>query len=241
VAAGVVAPWLDLELDRHTVAHHLQERFGLDVTSGDHVAAVAAAEFIHRRHGLSGATLYVYARETMGFVLAVDKGGATEVSRVASLTHFPTDGSTTCGCGRIGCAAANTSDHAIALAAHDLGAVDEPSIEAVHAAARRSDTARSLLSQRARRLGRVVAAASDMVDPDRIVLVGQAFTGYPPALGDVIGGYQSQTARSPVSLSFTRFRSGVQSVAACTVAVGPVYADPLCIERARRPSTTLPA
>jgi predicted NBD/HSP70 family sugar kinase len=241
VGAGVVAPWLDLDLDRRAVGDQLHETLGLDVTSGDHVAAVAAAEFIHRRHGLSGATLYVYARETLGFVLAVDKGGATEVSRVASLTHFPTDGPITCGCGRNGCAAANTSDHAVARAAHSEGVVSEASIEAVHAAARTSQAARNLLCERARRLGRVVAVASDMVDPDRVVLVGQAFTGYPPALGDVVDGYRSQTARPPVELSFTRFRTGVQAVAACTVAIGPVYADPLCIGRARPPSTTLPA
>jgi predicted NBD/HSP70 family sugar kinase len=241
VTAGVVAPWLDLGMDRRVVAQQLHEVLGLEVTSGDHVAAVAAAEFIHRRHGLSGATLYLYARESLGFVLAVDKGGTTEVSRVASLTHFPTDGPTRCGCGHTGCAAANTSDHAVALAAHEAGAVEQPSIEALHVAARTSETARSLLSQRARRLGRVVAVASDMVDPDRVVLVGQAFTGYPPALGDVVSGYRSQTARPPVDLSFTRFRSGVQAVAACTVAVGPVYADPLCIGQARRTSTTQPA
>jgi predicted NBD/HSP70 family sugar kinase len=241
VGAGVVAPWLDLDLDRSAVADQLHESLGLDVTSGDHVAAVAAAEFIHRRHGLSGATLYVYARETLGFVLAVDKGGATEVSRVASLTHFPTDGPITCGCGRTGCAAANTSDHAVARAAESEGVVSEASIEAVHAAARTSEAARNLLCERARRLGRVVAVASDMVDPDRVVLVGQAFTGYPPALGDVVDGYRGQTARPPVELSFTRFRTGVQAVAACTVAIGPVYADPLCISRARPPSTTLPA
>jgi hypothetical protein len=94
--AGVVAPWLDLGMDRRVVAEQLHEVLGLDVTSGDHVAAVAAAEFIHRRHGLAGATLYLYARETLGFVLAVDKGGATEVSRVASLTHFPTGGPVRC-------------------------------------------------------------------------------------------------------------------------------------------------
>jgi predicted NBD/HSP70 family sugar kinase len=241
VGAGVVAPWLDVEMDRRVVSQELHETLGLDVVSGDHVAAVAAAEFIHRRHGLSGATLYVYARETVGFVLAVDKGGVTEVSRVASLSHFPTDGPAVCGCGRTGCAAANTSDHAVAVAAHQAGLVAKPVIEELHAAARTSEGARSVLAERAHRLGRVVAVSSDMVDPDRVVLVGQAFTGYPPALGDVISGYRSQTARPPVNLSFTRFRSGVQSVAACTVAIGPVYADPLSIGRARRPSTTLPA
>jgi predicted NBD/HSP70 family sugar kinase len=119
--------------------------------------------------------------------------------------------------------------------------VDEPSIETVHATARTSATARNLLSERARRLGGVVAVASDMVDPDRVVLVGQAFTGYPPALGDVVEGYRSHTARPPVDLSFTRFRTGVQAVAACTVAVGPVYADPLCLGRAPTSSATLPA
>lgn len=235
VTAGVVAPWSDLGIDRRAFSERLHETLGLDVTSGDHVAAVAAAEFIHRRHGLGGATLYVYARETLGFALAVAKGDTTEVGRVASLTHFPTDAPAQCGCGRTGCAAAGASDHAVARAAHEAGAVATPSIDAVHVAARTSDVARGLLTERARRLGRVVAVASDMVNPDRVVLVGQAFTGYPPALEDVVTGYRSQTSRPPVDLSFTRFRSGVQAVAACTVAVGPVYADPLRAGPVRAP------
>jgi predicted NBD/HSP70 family sugar kinase len=241
LAAGMVAPWLDLGADRHRSGQHLHEWLGLDVMTGDHVAAVAAAEFIHRRHGLGGATLYVYARETLGFALAVDKGGTTEVSRVASLTHFPTDGRARCGCGRTGCAAANLSDHALARAARDAGLVEKPTIEAVHAASRTSPAARRMLTQRAGGLGRLVGIASDMLDPDRIVLVGQAFTGFPPALDDVVAGYRSQTARPPVELSFTRFRSGVQAIAACTVAVGPVYANPLSATPARAPSATLPA
>lgn len=241
LAGGIVAPWLDLGVDRHTTGQQLHDCLGLDVMTGDHVAAVAAAEFIHRRHGLGGATLYVYARETLGCALAVDKGGTTEVSRVASLTHFPTDGAARCGCGRRGCAAANLSDHALARAAHDAGLVDRPRIEAVHAAARTSSAARRLLTERALGLGRLVGIASDMLDPDRVVLVGQAFTGFPPALEDVVTGYRSQTAREPVELSFTRFRSGVQAIAACTVAASPVYANPLCATPARSPSTPLRA
>lgn len=241
LAGGVVAPWLDLGIDRHNTGQLLHDFLGLEVMTGDHVAAVAAAEFIHRRHGLGGATLYVYARETLGFALAVDKGGTTEVSRVASLTHFPTDGAARCRCGRTGCAAANLSDHALARVAYDAGIVKRPTIEAVHAIVRTSPTARHLLVQRAAGLGRIVGIVSDMLGPDRVVLVGEAFTGFPPALEDVVAGYRSQTARAPVELSFTRFRSGVQAIAACTVAVGPVYADPLAAAPARAPSVTLPA
>jgi len=66
-----------------------------------------------------------------------------------------------------------------------------------------------------------------MVSPDRVVLVGQAFTGYPPALDEVVAAFEETTALPPVELSFTRFGTGVQAAAAGTVALGPIYESPL--------------
>ena len=76
-------------------------------------------------------------------------------------------------------------------------------------------------------LGETAAVVRDMVAPDRVVLVGQAFTGYPPALDEVAAAFRDATTLPPIELSFTRFGAGVQAVAAGTVALGPVYEDPL--------------
>ena len=57
LSAGLVAPWLDLGLDLAEAGEELHAELGLDVATADHVAGVAATEFLHRRPGTSGATL----------------------------------------------------------------------------------------------------------------------------------------------------------------------------------------
>ncbi|CUR60014.1 conserved hypothetical protein [metagenome] len=228
LVAGLVAPWVDLGLDRDATRDRLHDVVGLDVVAADHVAAVAATEFLHRRHGTGGVTLYVYARNTVGLAIAVDRGSHTEVSRTGSLTHFPTGSEEPCTCGRTGCLAATYSDLAVARRAAAVGVVPPGAdVDAVVAAARAgSDAAHTLLTDRARNLGRVAAVMRDMAGPDRVVLVGQAFTDYQPALPVAVEAFEGQTALGDVDVSFTRFGAGIQATTACTVAIGPVYDDP---------------
>lgn len=228
LAAGLVAPWRDLELDAHATGAALEEVLGLDVVTADHIAAVAAAEFIHRRHGTGGINTYLYARNSAGFVMAVDRGLQTEVSRVASLTHFPSGTDVLCRCGHAGCFSASAGDQAIAQEAYAAGLVDRARIEDVYlAAGSGSDHALALLRRRARLLGRLAAAVRDMVDPDRLILVGQAFTDFPPLLDEVVASFAETTRLPELTPTFTRFGAGIQSVAAGTVALGSVYDDPL--------------
>lgn len=233
LAAGLVAPWRDLGLGPDATARDLHEVLGLEVATADHIAAVAATEFLHRRSGTSGVTLYVYARNTVGYAIAVDKGFQTEVSRVGSLTHYPTGSRADCSCGRTGCLEATASDHAVLSRARAEGLLDgagqgQPGIEALLAAAATGDPrAHALLSERARTLGRVAAVVRDMVVPHRVILVGQAFTRYSPVLAEAIASFEESTALGPTELEFTRFGAGIQAVSACTVALGPVYDDPL--------------
>jgi predicted NBD/HSP70 family sugar kinase len=254
LAAGLVAPWLDLDLDQAAAGEELHNELGLDVATADHVAGVAATEFLHRRTGTPGATLYVYARNTVGFALAADKSAAgadhdggrqTEVSRTGSLTHFPvepTEGTgARCVCGRTGCLAAAYSDHALVARAAGRDLIPAGSdIDTLLDVARRGPTAdqeqaHGLLLDRARALGRVAAIVRDITTPDRVVLVGQAFTGYPPVLEAVSDAFTAHTALGLIDLSFTRFGAGVQAVTACTVALGPVYDDPLGVVPKGRP------
>lgn len=228
LAGGLVAPFRELGLDRDGLRAELVEHTGLAVATADHIAAVAASEFLHRRHGTPGVTLYVYARDTVGFAVAVDKGGQTEVSRVGSLTHFPTRATARCSCGRTGCLEAAAGDAALVAAAGRTGLLPTATIEAVYASADRP-AIRALLVERARLLGEVAAVVRDMVAPDRVVLVGQAFTGCRAVLDDVTEAFRATTALGDVPLSFTRFGSGIQAIAACTIALGPVYDDPLAL------------
>ncbi|KRF12361.1 hypothetical protein ASG90_15400 [Nocardioides sp. Soil797] len=235
LAAGLVAPFSELGHDPHASGEALHDVLGLEVATSDHIAAVAAAEFIHRRHGTGGSTAYLYTRNTAGFAVAVDKGDQTEVSRVANLAHFPTRATARCGCGRTGCFQAAASDHTLAHAAREAGIVARPEIELVHrAAADGLLGAQRLLAERARLLGETAAAVRDMIDPDRMVLVGQAFTAFPAVLDEVVAAFGGATALPPMDLNFTRFGTEIQALAACTIAMGPVYDDPLAALPAHR-------
>ncbi len=230
LSTGLVGPWRDLAIDPGQAGAELHELTGLDVRTGDHIAAVAATEYFHRRHGTSGVTLYVYARDTVGFAVAVDKGVQTEVSRVGSLAHFPTGSSVPCPCGRSGCLQVTAGDEAVveavARAAAAAGTTAPTSVAEVYAAADQP-AVRTVLSARARVLGEVAASVRDMIAPDRVVLVGQAFTGYAPVLDEITQAFDETTALGPVPVSFTRFGAGIQAIAACTIGLGPVYDDPL--------------
>jgi predicted NBD/HSP70 family sugar kinase len=237
LGAGLVAPWRDLGLEQAPTAAALEEVLGLDVSAADHIAAVAAAEFIHSRHGTGGITTYLYARNSAGFVMAVDRGLQTEVSRVASLTHFPAGTDVPCHCGHAGCLSASAGDQAVAQEAYAAGLVSQPLIEEVYlAASEGSELAQALLARRARLLGRLAATVRDMVNPDRLILVGQAFTDYPPMLDEVLRSFHETTRLPDLTPSFTRFGAGIQAVAAGTIALGPVYDDPLGVVPQRAPS-----
>ncbi|WP_460852618.1 ROK family transcriptional regulator [Nocardioides montaniterrae] len=225
LAAGLVAPWRDLGIGAAAYAGELGELTGLEVHTGDHIAAVAASEFFHRRHGTTGVTLYVYARETIGFAVAVDKGSTVEVSRVGSLTHFPTDTDVPCACGRTGCLGRVAGDAAVVGAARADGLLDGTGIDGLYARSKEPRVL-ALLRERARRLGQVAGVVRDMTAPDRVVLVGQAFTGCPPVFEEIHAGLATG-ALPDVPVSFTRFGSGIQAIAACTIALSPVYDDPL--------------
>src|SRR6478735_3031185 len=191
LAVGLVAPWDEITYGERELADALALRTGLEVSTANHVAAVAAAEYLgQRRHGV-GCTAYVYVRETAGMALANDMVDRTEISRVATLTHLPTRSDAECSCGQTGCFAATAGDDAVAQQALDRRIVDRPEIELVLAAARSGDVAADrLLRERAQVLGTTTAVLRDMVAPDSVVLVGQAFTGYPPAIPDIVSAFR---------------------------------------------------
>jgi predicted NBD/HSP70 family sugar kinase len=228
LAAGLVAPWGDLPLPVDALAAALGAALGLPVVTGDHIAAIAAAEYTARPAQLGGVTAYVYARDTMGWAVAHEDAGRVTISRVGRLTHFPSGSEVRCDCGRVGCLQVTASDEALAARAHRAGVVPVADIGRLReSAGRGSAAAHRLLAERAELLGRTAALVHDMVHPDRVVLVGQGFTGYPPVLPAVVAAVQESTADGAPELSFTRFGAGVQAVAAGGVALGAVLDGPL--------------
>lgn len=231
LAAGLVAPWRELGWDRAAVAGQVDELLGLDLIDAEHIDAMATAEFRTGRPPLDpdGTTAFVYARETAGFVVVDHHGERVDVARHSSLNHFPTGSFATCECGRTGCLMATAGDQAIARTAHAAKWADEPRIESVFRAAEAgSPRARAALTQRAGVLADVVAQVADMVEPDRVVIAGQAFSADPLVLTlarELIGP----------TVRVTRFGSAIQAHAACAIALQTVDANPLALApRGRR-------
>lgn len=192
------------------------------------VEAMVQADVLLARPDPRGTTLYVYARDAVGAVLTVD--GVTEVPGrlLGTIGHLPVGGDAVCRCGARGCLEASVSDAALADAAARAGIGGATSAARVVQAARDGDgAARALLEERARMLGRGVALARDVLDPDRVVLLGQAFTAYRPGLAHVSAAFAARSVLAPLTLQVSPLGAGVQAVAACTAAVRPVLADPL--------------
>ena len=87
--------------------------------------------------------------------------------------------------------------------------------------------AKDLLGERARVLGEAVALLRDMLNPDELVVGGQAFTEYPEAVERVAGAFAARSMLPPRDIRVTAFGNRVQEAGAGTVSLGGLFADPL--------------
>ncbi len=95
-------------------------------------------------------------------------------------------------------------------------------------AARRGDErAAELLAERARVLGEAVALLRDMLNPDDVVVGGQAFTEYPEGMALVEAAFTERSVLAPRTIRVTAFGNRVQEAGAGVVSLGGLYADPV--------------
>jgi len=87
--------------------------------------------------------------------------------------------------------------------------------------------AKGLLAERGRVLGEAVALLRDMLNPDELVVGGQAFTEYPEALEQVQAAFAARSVLGPRDIRLTAFGNRVQEAGAGTVSLAALYADPL--------------
>lgn len=226
------------------------EVLGLPITVAPHVEAMAAAELLlpgvvgnpaddpERADGARGSSLYFYVRETAGISVTLDGRVHTPSNGPGSIAHLPTGSSVECGCGRRGCLEATVGDralHARAVGRGIIPAHNGKSSSAVadlyRAAAGGSEPARELLAERADVLGRTVALVRDMLNPDRVVLGGQAFTAYRPGLAHVARAFNEATVLPPTDIRVTGYASKVQEFAAVVTSLSALYADPIAALR----------
>jgi predicted NBD/HSP70 family sugar kinase len=226
----------------------LAETLGLPVSVAAHVDAMAGAELLlgmRRFAAPTGTSLYVYARETVGYALAIGGRVHSPASGPGTIANLPATSELLGGSGRL---ESTVSDEAVLAAARRLDIIPRESslgspgatVTTVLRAARQgSDRARELLAERARVLGEAVALLRDLLNPDDLVVGGQAFTEYPEGMELVEAAYTQRSELPARDIRVSAFGNRVQEAGAGIVSLGGLYADPLgAMRRATRSEAT---
>ena len=228
----------------------LAETIGLPVSVAVHVDAMAAAELLlgirptrrtRDEHPpiwpRSETGLYVYARETVGYALVIGGRVHSPAAGPGNIAALPAHSELLGGSGRL---ESTVSDEAVLVAARGHGIFAGNGREATMATVLRAaragrEPARELLAERARVLGCAVALLRDMLNPDDLVVGGQAFTEYPEGMIDLNTAYVENSTLPPRHIRVTAFGNRVQEAGAGMVSLGGLYADPVAaIRRAFR-------
>ncbi|OLP01428.1 hypothetical protein BVU76_15430 [Mycolicibacterium porcinum] len=215
----------------------LAEALGLPVSVASHVDAMAGAELLlgGRRStpeavGAPARTsLYVYARETVGYALSIDGRVHSPASGPGTIAGLPAQSELLGGSGQL---ESTVSDEAVLNAARKLRIIpaEGPSstlATVLRAARQGNEKAVELLADRARVLGEAVALLRDLLNPDDLVLGGQAFTEYPEGMPVVEDAVARRSVLGPRDIRLTAFGNRVQEASAGIVSLGGLYADPI--------------
>lgn len=212
----------------------LARALGLPVSVASHVDAMAGAELLlggqPQRDGTS--SLYLYARETVGFAQVIDGRVHTPVGGPGTIAGLPVSSEMLGGSGQL---ESTVSDEAVLAAARKIGIVPtsgpNSTLAALLQVARSEDgqasDARELLAERARILGGAAALLRDMLNPEAVVVGGQAFTDYPEAIRGVRAAFAERSLLPVRDIRLTRFGGRVQEAGAGIVSLSTLYADPI--------------
>jgi predicted NBD/HSP70 family sugar kinase len=188
-------------------------------------------------------SLYVYARETVGYALSIGGRVHSPASGPGTIAALPAHSDLLGDTGQL---ESTVSDEAVLTAARKLRiiAAEGPAstVTALLRTARQgNEQARALLAERARVLGESVALLRDMLNPDELIVGGQAFTEYPEGMTLVEAEFAARSVLPPRDIRVTAFGNRVQEAGAGVVSLGGLYADPIsAMRRARsgRPEAT---
>lgn len=212
---------------------------GLPVSVASHVDAMAGAELLLGLRGSSAASttsLYVYARETVGYALVIGGRVHSPASGPGSIAGLPVQSGLL---GTSGLLESTVSDEAVLTAARRLKILPpdggESTMSALLRWARGGDArARELLDERARVLGEAIALLRDVLNPDDLVVGGQAFTGYLEGMPMLETAFARQSVLPKRNIRVTAFGNRVQEAGAGIVSLSALYADPIgAMRRAR--------
>lgn len=224
------------------VGRALSKELSLPVSVASHVDAMAGAELLlgpeYRHTGPTAdehhvaTILYVYARETVGYAQVIDGRVHTPESGPGTIAGLPVQSELLGSTGEL---ESTVSDEAVVAAARKCGILPlsgpGSTISALMQVARRTDApaleARELLAERARVLGQAVALLRDILNPEEVVVGGQAFTEYPEGLRRVRAAFAGSSLLPAREIRVTRFGNRVQETGAGVVALSKIYTDPL--------------
>ncbi|WP_063047066.1 ROK family transcriptional regulator [Nocardia pseudovaccinii] len=221
----------------------LGEVLELPVSVAPHVEAMAASELLlptgePRGTTGPGSSLYFYVRETAGIAVTLDGRVHTPSSGPGSIAHFPTGSDVECTCGRRGCLEVTVGDRSLHARAVGRGIIPAHKgtggttiADLYRAAEAGAADAQELLAERATILGHTVAMVRDMLNPDRVILGGQAFTGYRPAVAHVARAFTQSSQLPATDIRISGFGGKVQEFAAVVTSLSAIYADPLAAIR----------
>ncbi|UAK34217.1 ROK family protein [Nocardia asteroides] len=223
----------------------LGEVLELPVSVAPHVEAMAGSELLlptgepkDQARVKRGSSLYFYVRETAGVAVTLDGRVHTPSNGPGSIAHLPTGSNVECTCGRRGCLEVTVGDRSLHSRAVGLGIIPAYNgtagstiADLYRAAEAGSEPAHELLAERATILGHTVAMVRDMLNPDRVILGGQAFTGYRPAVAHVARAFNQGSTLPPTDIRISGFGGKVQEYAAVVTSLSVLYADPLAAVR----------
>lgn len=232
-SAGVIVENASLGWRDVPVRALLAGETGLPVRVDSHSRALARAEqlFGEARARASVVNLFVGNMVDAAFATGgmVHHGPRSAAGDVA---HLPLGScSDRCSCGRVGCFEAAVSERRLCLQAVGEGIVPEPSVSALLTAARAGDgRAVRLFRERARLVGRAAALLLDVLNPEVLVVVEAGVIHLPECLAELRAEVRrrSRVHQDPEkTVVATSFVGEVLAVAAGTVMLDAVYADPL--------------
>lgn len=212
----------------------LGDALGLPVSVASHVDAMAGAELLIGKHPHGGgSSLYIYARETVGFAQVIDGGVYTPASGPGTIAGLPVYSELLGGTGQL---ESTVSDEAVVAAARKRGLLPatgpNSSLPTLLRIAKGGDSpaavdACELLAERARILGGAAALLRDMLNPDEVVVGGQAFTDFPDGIRGVRAAFAERSLLGVREIRLTGFGGRVQEAGAGIVSLSSIYADPL--------------
>ncbi|GAB3001659.1 ROK family protein [Saccharothrix stipae] len=232
--AGVLVEHASLGWRDVPVRDLLAARTGLPVLVDSHARALARAEQLFGAAGHHGSLVHLFVGNVVD--AAIITGGGTHRgarSAAGGVAHLALgDPAIECPCGRNGCLEATASDLAWARRAHEAGVIPRPSIADLgDAAVAGNAAATALLVDRARLVGRAAALLFDIVNPD-VVVVTELGVIRLRECADALRAEVAATSRvcpSPSAVLPSSFGLDVLGVAAGSVQLDAIYADPLDI------------